>query len=190
MKTLETERLILRPFRTADLEDFYEYAQNPEVGPNAGWEPHADRSVSQSILQSFLEGDQVLAIVYRENGKVIGSIGLHGDRFREGAVNSRMLGYVLSYDYWGKGLMTEAARRVIRYAFEELELDLLAIQHFPFNERSRGVILKCGFTYEGVLRKSFRRSYDGLLLDEVCYSMTREEYEAMRPGWERRELKR
>ena len=86
-----------------------------------------------------------------------------------------MLGYVLSPDYWGRGLMTEAARRMVSCAFEELGAALLTIQHFPFNSRSKRVIEKCGFTYEGRLRRCFLR-YDGEWLDECCYSMTRDEY--------------
>ena len=46
MKTLETERLILREWQLKDLDDFYEYAKNPNVGSNAGWEPHSSKEVS------------------------------------------------------------------------------------------------------------------------------------------------
>ena len=51
MKTIETERLILRPWRLEDLEDLYQYAKNPEVGPNAGWKPHENLEESRKILE-------------------------------------------------------------------------------------------------------------------------------------------
>lgn len=177
MKTLETERLILRGWAPGDLDDMYEYARNPNIGPNAGWEPHAGRDVTATVLQSFIEHDNVWAIEHKENGKVIGSIGIHSDKLREG-INSRMIGYVLSEDYWGRGLMSEAARRAIQYAFEETGIDILSVYHYTFNQRSRRVIEKCGFRYEGTLRMA-SKIYDGTVLDNVCYSITRDEYNEM-----------
>lgn len=174
-KTLETERLILRRFREEDLADFYAYASRPEVGPAAGWKPHDGPEESRAILADFIKGEEVWAIVWKETGKAVGSIGLHADGKRSASPDVKMLGYVLSPDYWGRGIMTEAARRMAAYAFEELGVELLTIQHFPFNSRSRRVIEKCGFAYEGTLRRCFLR-YDGEWLDECCYSMTRDEY--------------
>ena len=118
MRILTTERLILRRFKHEDLDDFYGYAKNPNVGPSAGWKPHESRWESLEILKSFIKNKEVWAIVHKETGKVIGSIGLHNDERRN---NSRVKIWVtLDEAYWGKGLMTEAAKRVIRYAFEEL----------------------------------------------------------------------
>ena len=122
----------------------------------------------------FIEQNNVWAIEYKENRKAIGSVGLHMDRFREG-VNARMVGYVLSEDYWGRGLMSEAVRRVGQYAFEEVNLDLLSVYHYPFNDRSRRVIEKYGFQYEGTLRM-VSKIYNGTVLDEMCYSITKDEY--------------
>lgn len=175
MKTLETERLILRSWRPGDVNDMYEYARDPEVGPNAGWEPHADKDVSARIIKIFMEKDDVWAIELKESGKVVGSVGIHEDGKRSAGINARMIGYVLSRRYWGRGLMTEAVRRVIRYMFEEMGVDVLSICHYPHNARSRRVIEKCGFVYEGTIRQA-GRIYDGTVMDEVCYSITKEEY--------------
>ena len=87
-----------------------------------------------------------------------------------------MMGYVLSKAYWGQGLMTEAAKEVLRHAFEDLKLEMVTISHFSYNQRSARVIEKLGFHREGVLRKAFLR-YDGSLLDDVGYSMTKEGYQ-------------
>jgi putative acetyltransferase len=174
MKILLTPRLILRPFLESDLEDFYEYAKSPNIGPNAGWPPHTNIEESRQILTSFIEGNEVMAIVLKETNKVIGSIGVHKDRLRS-TEDSKMLGYVLSEDYWGQGLVAEASKAVINYVFEELEVGLLSIEHYPTNLQSKRVIEKCGFTYEGTLRQG-TKLYDGKVLDLVCYSMTKEEW--------------
>lgn len=73
MKTLETERLILRKFVEDDLDDLFEYAQSPNVGPNAGWAPHKTKEDSANILKMFIEEDEVWAIVEKKSNKVIGS---------------------------------------------------------------------------------------------------------------------
>ncbi len=177
MKTLKTDRLILRGFRKSDLNDFYEYAKNPRVGPPAGWEPHASLQMTKSILKVFMEQDEVWAIVLRENKKVIGSVGLHKDEKRPD-IHGKMLSYALSEDYWGRGLMTEAVKEVIAFAFCHDKLDILSVYHYPHNERSCRVIEKCGFVREGVLR-SCSRIYNGVVMDNVCYSMLKAEYKRL-----------
>jgi len=174
MVTLETERLILRQWRKDDLDDFYEYAKNPNIGPNAGWEPHKDKSISMKILDSFIEKDEVWAIVDKNSSKVIGSFGLHNDGKRNNC-KAKMIGYVLDENYWGKGLITEATKKVINYAFEELDLDLISVYHYPFNQQSKRVIEKCGFKYEGTLRLA-SSIYNGSIYDDVCYSITRQDH--------------
>lgn len=175
MNTLITERLILRPFKETDLEDLYEYASNPNIGPRAGWKPHQSKEESKGILNMFMEAGDVWALEYKENHKVIGSLGLHNDRLRS-VDDIKMLGYVLSEDYWGKGLVAEAAKAAIQYAFEKLGVKLVSVHHYPFNQQSKRVIEKCGFIYEGTLRHA-TKLYDGTVYDLVCYSLTREEWE-------------
>ncbi|OOM82148.1 hypothetical protein CLPUN_04870 [Clostridium puniceum] len=65
MKILKTERIILRPWNIDDLDDLYEYAKNEKIGPNAGWEPHKNKKITLEILKSFIEKDEVRAIVYQ-----------------------------------------------------------------------------------------------------------------------------
>lgn len=178
MKTIETERLILRDWDVDDVDDLYDYAKNPNVGPHGGWKPHESKIESLEIMQTlFINKYDSWAIVYKENGKVIGSIGYETD-VRRPQVNCRELGYAMSEDYWGKGIMTEAAKAVLQYGFKELDLDMVSIYRNPQNKRSGRVIEKCGFTYEGLLRKAYK-IYDGSIRDVACYSMTKEEYEAL-----------
>ena len=176
MKLFETERLLLRPWQESDLQDFYEYGRNPEVGPNAGWKPHENIGESREILEKFVKSNNEFAIVLKENGKAIGSMGFEIDRtHNENLGKGRELGYVLSHDYWGRGLMPEAVRGALKYVFEEREYDYFAVAHFPFNQRSKRVIEKCGFRYQKTLKDS-AVNYDGTKLDELCYVMTKEDY--------------
>ena len=147
---LETERLILRAYRPTDLDDFYEYASEKEVGEMAGWKAHKSIEESKEILNLFLEEKKTLAIVYKENNKVIGSIGLEplrvdliGNAYND--LKGREIGYALSKDYWGKKIMPEAVKCVIDYLFREEGYDFLSVCHFKTNLRSQRVIEKCGF---------------------------------------------
>ena len=180
LPTLETERLILRMWNKKDAPDLFTYAQNPNVGPIAGWKPHASQAESKFIIVNVFLQTMSWAIVDKETGRAIGSIGFDEDKFRLG-MNSRELGYSLSEDFWGRGIMTEAAERVIKYAFENLGLDTLAITTRRSNARSQRVIAKCGFRYEGTMRKAYR-IYDGTVHDLLCYSMLGEESMDKRGG--------
>lgn len=174
MKTLETERLILRSWALSDYMDMYAYAKNPKIGNCAGWKPHKAPKDSLEIIKIFIEADTEWAIVYKSTNRIIGGFGLKKNpgRDEDGAL---MIGYVLSEDYWGKEIMKEAVQRVLQYAFEELEVNAVTVSHFPFNIQSQRVIEKCGFIYQGTLTETFLR-YDGALFDEVCYRMTKENY--------------
>lgn len=147
---IETERLILRPWRQEDLEDLYAYASVEGVGEMAGWIHHKSMDESQMILNMFIRDKKTFAIELKECGRVIGSLGMEEystDDFEEPELRGRELGYVLGKEYWGTGLMTEAVNAVIDYCFRVLEYDFLLCAHFDRNDRSRRVIEKTGFRY-------------------------------------------
>lgn len=176
LKILETERLILRPWTRKDAPALYELAKNPNVGPHAGWKPHGSEEESLEIIETiFFPGAARAVCKKSENGnasakeEIIGCIGLEPDSMRP-SVKSRELGYWLGEAYWGRGFMTEAAKRVIDFAFLELELDILSVHTGPLNKRSQRIIEKCGFVYEGTLRKAYR-IFDGTNRDVLCYSI-------------------
>ena len=143
---LKTPRLTLRPWRGSDLGDFYEYARVDGVGQMAGWLPHENIEVSREVLIRFIEGKKTFALEYE--GKVIGSLGV--ETYNEAnfpeldALQGRAIGYVLSKDYWGRGLMPEAVQAVIDYLFETAGLDFILISHFEWNRQSARVIEKNG----------------------------------------------
>ena len=128
---IETPRLILRPWRENDLSDFNEYASVDGVGQMAGWLPHKSMEESKMILDMFMADKKTLALELKENGKVIGSIGLEDIDFPDDrGMQGREVGYALSKTYWGKGLMPEAVKAVIDYCFEKLHYDWLTCGHF------------------------------------------------------------
>lgn len=145
---IRTPRLLLREWRESDLADLFAYASVEGVGEMAGWAHHADLDESRRILKMFMAEKKTFAIVHLATGRVIGSLGLEflSKPFASISLAGRELGYVLSRDYWGQGLMPEAVKAVIAYLFDVLHFDFVTCGHFVRNDRSRRVIEKCGFT--------------------------------------------
>jgi Acetyltransferases, including N-acetylases of ribosomal proteins len=174
--TLETERLILRPITKEDADDIYEYSRSPVVGPNAGWKPHANKKETLMIIEEiFLEQENVFGIVLKETGKMIGSVGLISDPKREYG-SAKMLGYAIGDLYWGNGYTTEASLAVIDYGFQERYCHLITAYCYPENDRSKRVIAKCGFEYEGTL-KCAEKLFNGEVKDHQCFALFAEKYE-------------
>lgn len=148
---LKTERLLIRPWRQSDLDDFYSYASVDGVGQMAGWKPHESKEESKIILDMFISHRKTFALEYQ--GKVIGSVGIekynetHFPEFEN--KKCREIGYVLSKEYWGQGLMPEALKEVIRFLFENANLDVIFCGHFLWNEQSHRVQEKSGFKHYG-----------------------------------------
>lgn len=147
---IDTERLILRAFEPSDLCDFYNYASVEGVGEMAGWRHHESIEESKGILDMFIGEDKTFAIVLKENNKVIGSIGVEKYGMEEALTEfdgykGREIGYVLSKDFWDRGIMTEAVQAVINYLFGELDFDFLTCGYYDFNSQSKRVQEKCGF---------------------------------------------
>lgn len=176
LPVLQTERLVLRNFDLNDAVDLYAYAQSPNVGPMAGWKPHETIEESRLTIQRFIEGGEVWAIVEKRTGRVVGSVGLHKDDKRSGVL-SRELGYALGENYWGQGIASESCRAALEYAFDALGCNVVSVSHFPFNQKSKRLIKKLGFQYEGTLRRAWLLP-DGTTADLLCYSLTKEEFEA------------
>ena len=146
---IETERLILRPWKESDVDDFFAYASVPGVGEMAGWPHHQSKAQTLQTIDMFMREKDVLAIELKESNRVIGSLGIHeNDNDHVGPdYLGREVGYVLSKEYWGRGLVPEAVRGVIDYCFNTLRYDYLLCGHFTWNHQSRRVIEKCGFQY-------------------------------------------
>lgn len=148
-RTMETRRLILRPWKVSDAEDLYQYAKDPCVGPIAGWPVHTSVENSRGIIESVLSVPETYAVCLKEDGRAIGSIGLMiGEKSNIDLPDTEgELGFWIGVPFWGQGLIPEATEALIRHAFEDLELETLWCGYFDGNEKSKRVQEKCGFTY-------------------------------------------
>lgn len=168
---IETDRLILRPTQMSDAEDIFEYASGHNVGVHAGWKPHETIEETKQIIETVFSEKNVFAIVLKESGKVIGNIGLVADPKRA-YDRVRMVGYALAEAYWGRGYMTEAAKVIVNYGFGVLDLVMISAYCYPSNKRSRGVLNKLGFEYEGTLSLC-EKSIGEEVLGNECYALKR-----------------
>ena len=172
---LKTERLLLRPFRSEDVDDVFKYASHAEWAryftdvPQPFTPTAAEEKVARNLLGSW-ETRPTWAIAL--NHKVIGGIALMIDVPNEVGE----LGYELSRDQWGKGLMAEAALAVTQWGFAERGLAKVSAKADLRNRQSWRVMEKLGMTREGVLRSQVK-ARDGRA-DDVYYGLLREEWAA------------
>ena len=147
---LTTKRLILRRWEESDAEDLYHFAKDPAVGPIAGWQPHKSVEESRDIIKNVFCGPEVYAVCLKEDGKAIGAIEL----MRGGSSVNELknadeceLGFWLGKPFWGLGLIPEAAREMLRHAFEDLGMQKVWCGYYEGNEKSKRAQAKIGFTY-------------------------------------------
>lgn len=145
---LETKRLILRPWQETDAESLYKYAKDPAIGPAAGWPPHTGVEDSLEIIRYVFSAPETYAVCLKD-GTAIGSVGLKlGENTdmtdREDECE---LGYWIGKPFWGQGLIPEACRELLRYAFEYLGMQAVWCGYYDGNEKSRRVQEKLGFSY-------------------------------------------
>lgn len=148
---IETPRLLLRAWKESDLNDFYEYASVDGVGEMAGWKHHKSIEETKEILKVFMSDKNVFALELKSSEKVVGSLGLHYSWVNKDEkyanLKAKEIGYVLSKNYWGQGLMPEAVNAIVDYCFNVLDLEALTVCHFDGNFQSKRVIEKNGFTF-------------------------------------------
>lgn len=149
-QTLTTERLVLRPWQLTDAEDLYLYAKDPRVGPIAGWPVHQSVEESAEIIKNVFQQDHVFAVELKETGQVVGCIGLLiGEKSNfDLPEHEGELAYWIGVPHWGKGLIPEAIREVMRYAFENAKMNMLWCGYFDGNSQSKVAQEKCGFRYD------------------------------------------
>ena len=174
---LTTERLMLRPWVETDVEDLYRYAKDDRVGPIAGWPPHSSVEDSAEIIRTVFSAPETYAVCLKEDNRAIGSIGLmigtHSDK--EIPDTEAEIGYWIGIPFWGKGLIPEATRELIRHGFEDLKLDKIWCGCFVENEKSTRVMEKCGFTWHHT-RKDVCCELMGDIRTEQVSCLTRENW--------------
>lgn len=165
---LETERLILRPLYKEDAEHIFKtWTSDPRVTEFMIYATHSDVSVTRSWLADA-EKDYESDLSYnwgfllKETGLLVGS---GGGSFNEqlGRFN---IGYNLAYDYWHKGLCTEAMRAVVDFAHSTLGFNSFVSEHAANNPRSGEVMKKLGMRFD---HDGEYACFDGRVFDAKIY---------------------
>lgn len=163
MRTLETERLILRDWKETDLDDMFVFLSNPNVTIPEGSSPCETIEKCKAVLDYLISAKNNYAIELKATGSVIGSIGLNEDA--KGNKQARNLGYSLAEAYWNQGIITEALTVVIANAKEIT--NILSILHHN-NPKTERLLAKFGFRQVDVI-KNVKREVDTEYHDEPYY---------------------
>ena len=173
---LETNRLMLRPWSETDATDLFVQASHPEVGPAAGWPVHQSVEESREIIKTVLSQPESYALVLKETGQVIGSIGLMIGKKGglELADSEAEIGYWIGHSFWGQGLVPEASQVLLDYGFSQLNLEKIWCRAFVENSKSLRVQEKLGFIYQYLLEDVHFPLIDEVRTERVSL-LTREE---------------
>lgn len=164
MKTLETKRLILRDWEITDLDDAFLFWSNPNVTVPEGSTPRKSKEECLPILKYLINAKNNYALVLKETGRVLGSVGINEDAV--GNENARNLGFLLAEFYWNQGLMSEALEKIISVANEITPM--LSATHNISNVKSEHILKKFGFKYVKTI-KNIQRKVDVAPHDEPYY---------------------
>ena len=173
--TLETRRLLLRPWRAEDAESCYQYASDPEIGPRAGWLPHKSVAESREIIRDILSAEGSFAVCIREQGDTaVGCVGWRPTDALPGSGEPE-IGYWIGRPFWGQGYIPEAAARLLHHLFAGEGRARVWCGHFAENANSRRVIAKLGFRPE-FIRELYYSTLDQRRT-EYFYAMTAAEFQ-------------
>lgn len=176
LPNLNTERLLLRPFVLADALDVQRLAGEREIADTTLNVPHP---YEDGMAEAWISGQQskfengelsAFAITLKPNGELVGAISLRIDP----PMSRANLGYWIGKPYWNAGYCTEAALRLVRFAFEELKLHRLHAEHLDRNPASGRVLQKIGMLKEGIAREHTTKW--GKFEDLVLYGLLRAEW--------------
>lgn len=157
---LETERLTLRAPRLEDVKAIAVLANDRRIAENTARIPHPYRVAdAEQFVANVNRRDGEACFVLMLDGTLIGACGI--DPRDDGAE----LGYWLGTGYWGRGLMTEAARAVIDYGFGDLRHETLQAGARVSNPASRRVLEKCAFQWTGVRLTRIRAIHSAAPVD-------------------------
>lgn len=175
-RTIKTERLVLRRFTVDDADlAFKNWESDERVTKFLSWDPHKSPEETKKLFLEWCDAYENpttynWAIEY--DGQPIGSISVvrisSNHEYAE-------LGYCMGFDFWGKGIMTEAVKGVIDFLFNEVGMNRIGICHAVENPASGKVAEKCGLTYEGIQRERFKSRW-GEFLDIKMWSILKGEW--------------
>lgn len=156
--TFETPRLILRKVTPEDIDNIFEYCKNPNVARYVTWDAHQSLEDTKKFIKYALDSYKVgapepMAIILKDDPKqkMIGSVGLIPASPKN---RTYELGYVIAEEYWGKGIVVEAAKPLINFGFKHFAMQRLQCRCDILNPQSSRVMEKLGMQYEGTLKAS------------------------------------
>ncbi|MEK4879045.1 MULTISPECIES: GNAT family N-acetyltransferase [Paenibacillus] len=176
--TLESEQLLLKKIEASNLDEVFGIYSNDQVFEYCGIIPKHNKDTVKNMIghfeRDFTKGVRVKWGIFLKNNPYI-LLGIIEVMDFNQKVDMVTIGYFLAEPYWGKGIAAQAIQLVVKYLFETAEVNRIQAEVMPFNERSKRVLLKNGFTKEGTLRQAHVWSGKGLV-DLEIYSILAEEY--------------
>ena len=176
MPTLETTRLLVRPPHLRDAADFYTFARDEEMCRYVLWDAHQSLRESRETLRGMMRRNHqgfpgTFVIEIKSERRMVGTIGF---QWIDPENRSCELGYSIARRLWGHGIAAEALEAVVRYAFEQLDLNRVEAKHDVLNPASGRVLNKAGFLHEGLARESL--VIKGRQADMQCYALLRAQW--------------
>lgn len=174
---LETDRLILRPFKIEDAENvFNNWASDDEVTKYLTWPTHSSVEMSRSYMEFCINGYNEKNVYQwgmemKNSHELIGNISVVKIIDE---IDSVELGWVIGRKWWGNGYTAEAAERLLEFFFTEVSVNRICAGHDIDNPNSGRVMQKIGMKYEGTLRQSGKNNQG--IVDMANYSVLREEW--------------
>ncbi|MFX0163473.1 MAG: GNAT family N-acetyltransferase [Candidatus Hodarchaeota archaeon] len=177
---LDGERVKIRKLKISDARDIYENVKDKDIGR---WmfrflhpypKDEARKFIRRTHYKLKKKKGYDFGIVLKNTNKVIGVVDLFDIDWEN---KKAEIGYWLGKKYWGRGLMTEAVKLILKFGFEDLKLHRIYARLFEENIGSKNVLEKCGFKLEGIIREAtFRNNkwHNGLI-----YGILKPEYEKL-----------
>ena len=177
---LITERLKLRRIELSDLTSLLKYANNKKISDqvlNIPFPYQEEDAIFRMnfIIQGFKNKERyVFAITVKDKDELVGEIGLHLEKNNDSA----QFGYWVAEPFWGKGIATESTAAILKFGFEELNLNKIYATHFPDNKASGKVMLKNKMIKEAELKDQFKigNEYKSV----IQYRLTKQEDEELK----------
>lgn len=181
---IETERTVLKRYKIGDGKVFFEIIEKNrnrmlDSFPTMLSNTHDEISAEYYVRRKIEEWDEQSAFSFgiwlKEDIEYIGHISVKNIDW---VIPRGEIAYVISGEYEGKGIMTEALIAIIKFSFENLFMNRIFLRIMTDNIRSYELAERCGFSREGILRRD-HKTYDGKLVDLFYYGMTREDYKKL-----------
>ncbi|MEZ4726790.1 MAG: GNAT family N-acetyltransferase [Caldilineaceae bacterium] len=179
---LETERLILRDVRLDDAADVLVFRGDPYV-QRFNSEPlksieEAAALIKEGHQQRAMQAGLGWAITLRGQDRVLGGVSLHAwEKYHRRAE----VGYDLARAFWGQGIGSEAVRAVLRFGFDQLNLNRIEAATIADNHESVNLLKKLGFRLEGT-RRGYSWEEDGTFHDSAMFGLLRDEFTVAAKG--------